>query len=519
MSKYDEIIEVEKANPYHDSLGRFTTGGGGGGAASGGRLSDKVKSCEGTTTNDMLSAWDRINQAAGGTLDTDRTIKTKPGTYKIPSKKKHGPTVIASISENHNTGKCTINSVIVGKSADYDHIEEVEKFNPFHDSRGRFSNKNGFASYSANPNTRAGAMAIARSAAAGHGNTANVHRESYGENIRQNANWIGRGKQQTPHQQGTGTLRYRVEPIGGLQGASAAGASWQHQNQAQGRTTKPGKQQNQQQQQNQQAQQKPAAPKQTQPQPQKPQTLASEVSDVTLHTGDKLAIVPRNAQGHNTTTRKLVNDHDQPRVEGKDISKTADIRTVKGSKEPIDKIAELQGWNKSPTVTNDLETFQKAAKKSGTLLFRSVDGNYHTGQSADDVCKDTMTNGNGALGGNGGKLYSSGMYCVGAQTNNATGRNLAHQINGSQNHSYAYADTQMMATVHHNAKIATPTQAGKLKSEYLNLSTSDRNRFGDVGSYIASKGYDGARWHDRSDPYITMYNKSAMIFYGGVASR
>ena len=46
-----------------------------------------------------------------------------------------------------------------------DEIVEVEKFNPFHDAAGRFSNKNGFSSYSAHPNTKAGAMAISRSAA------------------------------------------------------------------------------------------------------------------------------------------------------------------------------------------------------------------------------------------------------------------------------------------------------------------------------------------------------------------
>lgn len=51
----------------------------------------------------------------------------------------------------------------------YDVLEEVEKFNPFHDSLGKFSNKMGFKTYSANPKTKAGQMAIARSDAAGHG--------------------------------------------------------------------------------------------------------------------------------------------------------------------------------------------------------------------------------------------------------------------------------------------------------------------------------------------------------------
>lgn len=38
----------------------------------------------------------------------------------------------------------------------------IEKFNPYHDSRGRFTTANGFASFSANPNSKAGKLAIDR---------------------------------------------------------------------------------------------------------------------------------------------------------------------------------------------------------------------------------------------------------------------------------------------------------------------------------------------------------------------
>lgn len=424
---------------------------------------------------------------------------------------------------------------IVEVEKNIDEIEEVAKFNPFHDAKGRFSSSNGFASYSANPNTRAGAMAIARSAAAGHMNTKNVHRYAAGPTIRQNANWLGAGKQQTRGQKGSATLNRRVEPVAGLSGASATGASWQYQNQKQGiATTLSGKQTQQPQKPAQKPQQQPQKPQQqaqqqaaTQQQAaaqkpaQQPQAagkgLAAQVAGVQLTGGDKLAIQPRNGSGRTTTTRKLANDHDQDIVVGKDISKTADISKVRGSKDPIDKMADLQGWNKQPTVTNDLETFQKAAKQSGVMLIRTVHGNYNTGETSDQVCKTTMTNASAPLGGSGGKVYGSGMYLVGAQTTNKTGRNLGRQIAGSQTHSAAYGDTQMMATVHPKAKIATPTQANKLKSDFRNMSYAQQKKYGDYGSYIASKGYDGARWHNTSDPYITMYNKSAMIFYGGVA--
>ena len=415
----------------------------------------------------------------------------------------------------------------------FDTIVEVEKFNPFHDARGRFSNKNGFSTYSANPNTKAGAMAISRSAAAGHGNTMNVHRDSYGENITQNANWLGRGHQASPNAQGSATLRRRVEPAAGLGGASATGASWQHQNQAAGRKTHQSANPQQQPQSQPQTQPqpkptKPAQPQQPQQQPTQPtpqQTtpssskLAASVANVQLSTSDKMAIQPRAKYGSSTVnTKNLVKDHDQDRVAGKDISKTVDLQKVKGNQDPIDKMKAIQGWDKDPTVTSDLEVFQKAAKKSGLMMMRTVHDNWQTGQSGEDVCREVMGNGKAALGGTGAQAYGSGLYMVGAKTNNTTGRALGRQIANSQSHSFAYGDKQMMATVDPKAKIAGPRTAAKLRNEYYSLSYSDQARFGhDYGAYIASKGYDGAQWHQRSDPYITMYNKSALIFYSGVS--
>lgn len=406
----------------------------------------------------------------------------------------------------------------------YDHIEEVEKnideievvekFNPFHDARGRFSSSNGFSSYSANPNTKAGAMAIARSAAAGHGNTMNVHRQSYGENIRQNANWLGRGKQQNPRQQGNATLRSRVEPVAGLAGASATGASWQYQNQRQGRTTNPGKQPAQQQPKKQPAPQKPTQ-QQTQPNTQGG-SLAQDVASVHVTKPNKIAIVQRNGSGQPSKTHKVADDNYQSKVAGKDISKTFDASKISGSEKAIDKVAKAQGWNKPATVTNDLDAFQKAATQSGRVMFRSVNGNAR--ETADQICKKTMLDGNTSLGGNGGTCYGGGLYLtdckIGASRN-------TNNLTASSRESYYYGNTQMMATVHPSAKIATPKQASQMKSEFQNMSSRDRSKFGyDEGAYIASKGYDGAKWHDDSDPaaYTTIYNKSAMIFYGGAVN-
>lgn len=421
-----------------------------------------------------------------------------------------------------------------------DEIVEVEKFNPFHDNLGRFSNKNGFASYSANPNTRAGAMAIARSAAAGHGTTRNVHRDatSTGPTIRHNANWLGSGNQSgNSRWQGSATLRNRVEPGYGLQGASTVGSQWQQSNAQRGRTTTPGKKPAQQnQQQAQQQPQKPAPTKQpqTQQQQQKPaqqqqqqnagdpnQTLKNQVQDVYLSSGDRLAIQARNGSSQTTTTTDVANAHYQARIAGKDISGTVDVTKVRGRKDPIDKIAELQGWNKAPTVTDDLETFQKAAKQSGCMMIRSVHRSSITGDSAEQVCKKTMTDGNAALGGSGQQAYGSGLYMVKNDFGNKTGRNLSKWISSGQQESYFYGDKQMMATLHPNAKVATPTQANQMKQKYFSMSYTQQKKYGDYGGYIASKGFDAAQWHDgKTDAgsYATVYNKSSLIFYSGVAT-
>lgn len=377
-----------------------------------------------------------------------------------------------------------------------DEVEVVEKFNPFHDARGRFANKNGFASYSANPNTRAGAMAIARSAAAGHGNTRNVHSQSYGENIRQNANWLGRGKQASPGQQGNATLRQRVEPVAGLGGASATGASWQHQNQAQGRTTQPGKQPAQQQQTQQQAQpQKPAPAKQTQTQ--QPQ--------------QKPAQQQQNAQ-QNTSDR-------QP-VDGKDISKTFQYDPNKGS--AIDQVTELQGFKGKPTLVKDSTEFSAAVKDSGFMAYRTwhKDVDVVTGKmkSAADFADDLKNTDAFKHNGTGGQCYGTGIYI--ASTSNpmkgtAPSRNATNAAK-ADSRGYGYNDPNKKTVGMTLTKDAKIGDYNKLYSEFNKLPRSQRAKFGfDEGAYIASKGYDAARAVNAGYgcDYTVVYNRTKLIIF------
>lgn len=385
-------------------------------------------------------------------------------------------------------------------------FSEILKFNPFHDSQGKFSSSHGFKTYSANPKTKAGQMAISRSAAAGHGYTMNVHRESKGENIAQNDRWIRTGRKPLVPAANIPTLQQRA-----ARGTRSTPAGQQQ--------AKPKPQQQAKPQQQQQATNNP--PNGTQST--QGSTLAQSVAGVNLTSAEKLALVPRNRYARAASTQKAANDHDQERVAGKDISKTFQYNRRSGQ-DAIDAVAEAQGWKKAPTVTNDLETFQKAAVQSGRVMLRTLDTDYSRGVSADALCKKTMTDGSMSLGGGGGKVYGSGMYVVDTSlkgSGSKTASGLSRTLSQGQQESACYGNRQMMATVRPDAKIATPSQAKKLASQFSNLSMSERARFGyDTNAYIASKGYDGAKWHSDSDPtaYTTIFNQSALIFYGGVAN-
>lgn len=332
---------------------------------------------------------------------------------------------------------------------------------------------------------------------AGHGRTLNVHRESKGESIQQNARWLATGqKPKVPA--AVSRARYQQRKLKQQQAQQAAGGAT---------ASKP-------------ATQKPAQ------QQTKPQThsgsLAQDVAGVNVSSYNKLAIVQRNGKGHPASTKKVADDNYQKRVAGNDISKTFDATKIKGNARAIDKVAKAQGWDKPATVTNDLETFQKAAVKSGRVMFRSVKGNGN--ETADGICKKTMTDGKTSLGGNGMQAYGGGMYLTDCKINTAaTGRSRnVMNLERSSRESYYYGNRQMMATVRPDAKIANKNQSSKMRTEFLGMSRNEQARYGnDVGAYIASKGYDGAKWHDDSKPnaYTTVYNKSAMIFYGGTVGK
>lgn len=422
--------------------------------------------------------------------DEDTWRRIKDGTYKMFSIEGK-----ANREPLQKTGT-------IAKSFDeiLEKAEEIDKFNPFHDSLGRFSSSQGMKTYSANPKTKAGQMAIGRSAAAGYGYTMNVHRESKGENIKQNQNWIQTGRKPRVPAAQSATLQQRA-----ARGTRSKVTTGQQQNKPAAKPSQP---------------KQPAAQQQTNQTQQSTQSggLAQSVANVTLTSKQKLALQARNASGHPTNTTKVANDHDQARVDGRDLTKTFKADMSRGAKDPIDQIAEAQGWNKAPTVTNDRDMFDKAALQAGRVMMRTVHANGN--QNSTQVCNETMTKGDASLGGSGGKVYGSGMYMVDTHIKGQS--NPSRAVARGQDESFHYGDKQMMATLHPSAKIATDRQAANLQVEFSRLSMADKARFGyDPNTYIASKGYDGVKWHSDTDPtaYTTVFNRSALIFFGGVADK
>ena len=392
--------------------------------------------------------------------------------------------------------------VIQEAGSQIDTIEEVQKFNPFHDALGRFASSNSFRTYSANPKSKAGAMAIGRSARAGHTGTMNVHTESKGENIGQNYDWLQTGKKPAFLTGGSSSQQTPPPPPVPKKKPSSK--------------PKP---------------QKPKAEPSNGKKPAADQSIQDAVAGVKLSSSDKLALQARDGNGQACSTKKIVEDYSGTRIEGQDISKTFDYHAMASAAMnshgsiktyAVDAVAEAQGWDKAPpTVISNRDDFDRLCLANGRVMMRTVHAGH--GMTAEEVATATMTRSDIALGAGGGTAYGGGLYLV--DTKIVPGKSAkvtGYDVAEGQRESYAYGDTQMMATPRPGAKIATPKQAAAMKAEFKNLSLGDRARFqDDYGAYIASKGYDGAKWHPDSDPsaYLTMYNKSALVFFSEVAEK
>ena len=143
----DRIQHVKKFNPYHGKDGRFTSKNGGGAGSAGGsggkdakQYTLKPKNGKGATwymSADQINSKDYVKVTDKDGFETTVDIRNY------------------DVFKNYDT--------VQNKEQNVDHIEHVEKFNPYHGKDGRFASANGAASFTYSPGkSKAHDNAIAR---------------------------------------------------------------------------------------------------------------------------------------------------------------------------------------------------------------------------------------------------------------------------------------------------------------------------------------------------------------------
>lgn len=391
-----------------------------------------------------------------------------------------------------------------------DEIEHIEKFNPFHDARGRFSSSRGMASYSANPKTKAGQMAINRSTAAGYGAVMNVHRESKGENIRQNDNWIRSGQKPNPSQLARAqanapkTLAQarqnaHTNRVKGTMGATET-ATARH----------------------------PQAPKK--PAQQKPQTQAQQNQQAQTQqaqANQKMARVKRKMNSGMTmdvdfdqnTVAGALNKEFKGTAKGKDLTKSFDATKMKatdsyiGSDRFTDKVADLQGFN-SPGKKVSQAEFDQLKQKFGDTFYRTVNSATINGRSVDAKgMKDAYTSENDLkMNGPSGRAYGDGIYTASASVIAKSRRqtlNSRHE-QAARSESQWYGDRKTTLSMTWLSK-PNITSESAITRQWNQLSYSERAKFGHhKNTYACAKGYDAMVTNNRSEGYMVVFNRSKL---------
>lgn len=317
--------------------------------------------------------------------------------------------------------------------------------------------------YSANPKSKAGANAITRSANAGHGRVLNVHRESKGESIQQNANWLATGqKPRVPA--AVSRQRYQQRKLQQQQQQAAA------QNTAQ------------------QPAQKPTAPKTTPP-PQQSAKPKLSVSD-----------------------GKAANA-----VDGTDL--TGKFQFKKNTPDyAIEQVIKAQGFDGLPTVTKDTAAFTAACKASNFIAKRGVGA---TNKRTLDAYDQALKTGEFYVKCSGGSYHGYGMYCASVAAN---GRKASSGIQHAQGTANGYASGRSTKiytmTLDKSAKVGTENALrNQMQRDSTFQSACRKGGYRqDVGVYAAYKGYDayiarnGRGYSDGSySDYTVILNRSKVI--------
>lgn len=321
---------------------------------------------------------------------------------------------------------------------------------------------------------------ILRANQAGHGRTLNVHRESKGESVAQNANWLATGqKPRVPA--AVSRARYQQRKLKQQQAAAAGTASTS--------TSTPTSQQSPQ-----------NAPTST-PKPKTPQQQALQ----------------------SKTPAKSVSDGQAANaVDGKDLS--GKFKFNDSSKDyAIEQVIKAQGFDGKPTVTTDAAAFASACKSSNFIAKRGVGASDQRTLKAYD---QELKNGDFYVKCSGGSVHGYGMYAASVAANSGNARSgIRHAESTAKSYASYGGSTQKVytMTLDKTAKIGTESSLRtqmRNDTTFLKMCRSSRMNSAytqDVGVYAAYKGYDAyiagsgrGRYSSNSD-YTVILNRSKVI--------
>lgn len=185
----------------------------------------------------------------------------------------------------------------------------------------------------------------------------------------------------------------------------------------------------------------------------------------------------------------------------------------------MEQVAQLQGYNKAPKVVASEEEFVKAAKESGVVGFRTVNGAYGTGKTSEDVCNEYMYQDDIKYNYGGGQAYGEGIYV-------ATTKQLTQQgVKDASDDSWMYGGRQMAITFTPDFK---PIDSKSLSERWSKLADSTKlqytyrayeqsKRYGHptdaMTTYAAALGFDAVVNDNYDCNYTVVFNRSKMIMY------
>ena len=202
-------------------------------------------------------------------------------------------------------------------------------------------------------------------------------------------------------------------------------------------------------------------------------------------------------------------------VEGKDI--TDSFTCVSDpDKSWAQQVAEQQGFNAKPRLVDDVE-FIKAATESGIVGFRTWEDFAHedTGRilkKASDCKAEFHENDKIQYNAAGKQVWGGGIYL--ATTNNPKqGKLPKTKIRDAMKDSLGYGEKGRRATavvtLDKSAKIA---DGNKIMREFWRREDYLSKYNGDVGAYLASQGYDGAKFmRSKKVDYVVVYNRTKLV--------